>query len=458
MIRYYVTDTFITPLGLAFSLAMGILVLLLPRRYVIIAVCAQMCYMTLGNRFVVGGLTFYMLRILFLFACARLLLREEFHSLKMGPIDKTFLVFLFSSILTYTLLWGSYDAFKHKLGFVYNAMFFFVFRFWLRDREDVVRVIKGLAVLIVPLALLFLLEKHTGNDPFQVFGTIPMDEVRSGAIRCQGPFAHPILAGSFGATIFPLFMGLYAQGKSKRAAAMVGMACSLILVGCAGSSGPAFAGLAGAAAFFAWKIRRHMRQIRWIAAGGLCFLALIMKAPVWFLMARVRVFGGSTGWHRAHLIDMAYQHLSNWWLLGSTSYDTWDPSYLCNWDITNQYIAHGVEGGLITMSLFILIIVFCFRSIGRALRNTENGPENVQIMLWALGASLFAHAVNFLSISYFDQNVINWYLLLALISTSTGLYVTGPARTSLGWASVTGLRSRAHAAVRAPAANRIAGS
>jgi hypothetical protein len=40
----------------------------------------------------------------------------------------------------------------------------------------------------------------------------------------------------------------------------------------------------------------------------------------------------------------------------------------------------------------------------------------VKYFAWALGAALFAHAVTFISVSYFDQNVIIFYLLLASIS------------------------------------------
>lgn len=37
-------------------------------------------------------------------------------------------------------------------------------------------------------------------------------------------------------------------------------------------------------------------------------------------------------------------------------------------------------------------------------------------MIWSLGVSLFIHAVSFLSVSYFDQMIVFWYLLLAMIS------------------------------------------
>jgi len=38
------------------------------------------------------------------------------------------------------------------------------------------------------------------------------------------------------------------------------------------------------------------------------------------------------------------------------------------------------------------------------------------MIIWALGASLLAHVVSYVSVSYFDQNFVNWYLLLAMVA------------------------------------------
>jgi hypothetical protein len=52
----YIIDgtTFINPIGLAFTLLMGILVLALPRRYALLPVIILTCYMTIGMRVMVA--------------------------------------------------------------------------------------------------------------------------------------------------------------------------------------------------------------------------------------------------------------------------------------------------------------------------------------------------------------------------------------------------------------------
>jgi hypothetical protein len=162
-----------------------------------------------------------------------------------------------------------------------------------------------------------------------------------------------------------------------------------------------------------------MREIRWAIALGLAALHLVMKAPVWFILARIDIFSGSTGYHRAYLIDRALANFSDWWLIGTKSTAAWADVDQGLFDVTSQYIVYAADGGLITILLFIGIIVFAFRAVGRCVRAKEKTETRTTLVCaWALGAALFAHVMNFLSVSYFDQNIVNWYLLLAMISTA----------------------------------------
>jgi hypothetical protein len=44
-------------------------------------------------------------------------------------------------------------------------------------------------------------------------------------------------------------------------------------------------------------------------------------------------------------------------------------------------------------------------------------------LIWALGVSLFTHVVAFFDVFYFDQMILFWYLLLAMVSSATNLSV-----------------------------------
>ena len=42
--------------------------------------------------------------------------------------------------------------------------------------------------------------------------------------------------------------------------------------------------------------------------------------------------------------------------------------------------------------------------------------KKIAILLWCLGGALMTHAVSYFAVAYFDQNVLFWYLLLAMMS------------------------------------------
>ncbi len=423
--------TFINGIGLGFTLLMCLLMLVLPRRYAVVPVIILTCYMTMGERVMVAGANFTMIRIVTFAGWVRIIGRGEVSLLKTNPIDKAVIAWTISSIVIYTLLWQTGQAFINRLGFAYDAFgLYFLFRFLIRDLGDIRRMVRMLAVLIVPLAAAMLAEKLTGRNAFAVFGGVmEFTRLREGSLRCQGPFAHPILAGTFGATLLPLFVGMWLQRRQDRWLAAVAILSSLVITVTSASSGPLLALIAGVAAFAMWFRRHWLRAVRWGILAILIFLHLVMKAPVWFLIAKADVVGGSTGWHRAALIDAAVKHFGDWWLLGIKDTGVWSPQLA---DVTNEYIWQGVQGGLLTLLLFILIIVLCFRGIGRAMRAMrKTRPRADLLCIWSLGAALFSHCVNYISISYFDQNFVNWYLLLSMISTATGTYVFSLPRSAV---------------------------
>jgi len=168
-----------------------------------------------------------------------------------------------------------------------------------------------------------------------------------------------------------------------------------------------------------WRLHNNMRAVRWVIVFFLAGLQLVMQAPVWFVFARVSIFSGSTGWHRSNLIDQTISHFSDWWLIGTKdtlSWGVWDG------DITNHFILQGVRGGLITLVFFSATVILAFSLTGRALRVARLDSRRSRLFLWAIGATIFSHFVSFLNVSYFDQNIVNWYFSLAMVAAAAGVY------------------------------------
>jgi hypothetical protein len=442
----YATDntTYINGLGLGFAALMGLLMLVLPRRYAMLPVLAMVCYMTMGQRVIILGLNFTMIRLLLLCGFVRVFARGEVVGGKLEPIDRAMIWWVLASIVTYTLLWRSTEAFVNRLGLAYDALgLYLLFRVLVRDVDDMRRVVVQFAWLVIPLAVSMLVEKSIGRNPFSALGGVPPETiVREGVLRCQGPFAHPILAGAFGSALLPLFLSLWSQRGVSGLLVLCAIVSSGVIVWTAGSSGPLMAAALGMIGWWLFTLRRQMRAVRWTLGLTILALHLAMAVPVWFLLARVGVFGGSTGYHRAILIDHAVHRFSEWWLVGTQSTGHWG-YYM--FDITNQYVLVGVQGGLISLVLFVTIIVRCFAAVGRAVHEWGDAHRQAQKLAWGLGVSLLVHAVNYISVPYFDQNIVNWYLLLAMICTAgriPGLALDQPATQKEKAGPDSGRRSR----------------
>ena len=413
-------------IGIAFLIGMILLMWMLPRRQAILPLFLTTCYMPLGQMFVVADLNLQFFRILLLASWLRVLLRGEFHQVRWGKIDRlfgwwllvTFVLGLFTQPTSFA------DRFISRSGEVFNAAgTYFLIRFLVRSSDEVTQVVRAMAFLIVPLAVSMLVEKTTGRNVFSFLGGVPEITLeRDGYLRCQGAFRHPILAGTYGATLFPLFAGLWWMDRRNRRIAGIGIAASIIITFAATSSGALLALLTACGGFALWRWRAKMRLFRWGIVGTFAGLALVMNAPVWYVFSRVSEIVGGTGWYRSYLIDQALSHFGEWCLVGSKYTAHWAPGGETpagnpdNTDIINHYVSEGLEGGLLKLILFVAIIVQCYRVLGRVIGRSRSLTLAKRKWAWAMGVCLTAHCVSFLSVVYFDQIIVMWFWILAAVA------------------------------------------
>ncbi|MEJ5358030.1 MAG: hypothetical protein WHT06_05095 [Desulfobacterales bacterium] len=449
--------TTINGLGLAVTLLFGVATLLLPRKHAPIPMLAIGVTVTLGQIWYVAGLHFSIMRIMVLFGMVRLVFRGELRGLKLHQIDKVLIFWVASNVFFYTLREGTTQAFINRLGFAYNALgLYFFFRFLIRDEADILRMLKVLAMITLPIAAMMLIEKSTGRNLYSYFGGVEeYTWVREGRLRCQGPFRHAILAGTFGAVMMPVFVGMWLSGRSRVSAALAAAAATAVAF-LSASGGPVLSFVAAWIGLAAWKIRQNMRAVRWLVFAAAACLHLAMKAPVWYLIGRASGIVGGTGWHRSELINQFVTRWDEWWLMGTSETAHWMPYTLRLYnkaDITNQFIAQGVDGGLLTMMLFIVLVAYAFGRVGKALKvkATASARPVDALWVWGLGVSLFTHVISFFGVSYFDQMIIYWFALLAMIAAlptlctdkkeNDSLLKTRPTRNAVvrrGWQNHTG--------------------
>lgn len=404
---------------LAFAALNVALVFACPRRWVLLPFLLGVSYTTMGQVVEVGPFSFTIVRILVLAGVVRVLLRGEMIAGGMRRLDWWLIVWGACAVVTSVFHNRPLGALIGALGLVYTWLgIYFMLRIFIRDIDDIYFVGRLLVFLLIPVASVMVAEKITGRNLFSLVGGGSGEVViRHGEIRAAGPFAHPILAGTAGAATLPLFLLYWWRDRRMM---MLGCAAAGAMILASTSSGPI---LTAAAVFWAmslWLIRSKVRLMFWGGIVMLFVLDIIMNDPVYYLLARIDLTGSSTGWHRAALIHAAVTHLNEWWLYGTDYTRHWMPSGV-PWsadhtDITNHYIKMGVYGGLPLMLVFMSVVGAGFAEVRRALLAFRDEEFQQQFLVWTLGSLLFAHAVTFLSVTYFDQTIAFFLFNLAAIA------------------------------------------
>lgn len=416
-----VSGSFFNPVVALVVIVAAVLICILPRKKVIVPFLLTSLLIPSDQILVIAGLHFPLLRILIFFGMVRIFVIKgpgqwNVFSGGVNTIDKLIISLYLTTALAEVLLFQNSQAFIFQLGLLYSAFgAYFLLRCLIRDQEDVVRAIRVLALIVVVLGGVMAFEHLTnGWNPYALLGGaragyFAADLSRDGHVRSTATFGTPILAGTFGAVLLPVFVGLWMSDRRQRSAALLGILGATAMTAASHSSTPAFAYVVGIVGLCLWPIRGMMRIVRWGIVVTLVSLQMVMKAPVYHLITRIHISGDS--YHRYALIDECVRHFWDWWLIGTKSNATWGWDM---WDTANQYVATAINGGLLSLILLIAIIVYSYKYLGRARRAA---PDKQQaLFFWALSSALFAVTLSFLGISLWDQSVVGWYILLAFIS------------------------------------------
>jgi len=407
-------------IGAVITLTLCLGVLTLRRTLAAFCIVSAALFLTEGQGLSLGGLNLTSIRLVLGVAFGRIVLRKEWDSIRLNKVDSAFVAYVVVGLLAHTLRTWSWGPFVYQLGFAYNALLgYFVMRSLINSIDDVESLMGVLQWALIILSLTFVSEAIFGRNVFSTFGGVPeMSELRKGHFRCQGAFRSPITAGTCGAILMPLYF-VRSWLHNFNVKWSFGLIAATTMTITSRSSGPAIAYLSGIFGLYMWRFRGRLKIF---LIGGLlclCLLHMAMKAPVWYLLARVSDLIGGGGWHRAELIDQAIRHFGSWWLLGTNDTEDWMPTQLTagGADITNEFISAGVRGGALTMCLLILTIWRAFSWIGSARKMVAGCSGDKEKILWAAGVCLFGNVVNFFSVSYFDQIWVFWYMELALASS-----------------------------------------
>ena len=398
----------ITTPTILITIALVILIFVLPRRYLLAPFVVAACFVPAEQHAYVFGLHFYVVRILVVAGIVRIFMWSEARRIPWNRFDKLLLAWAVYESCAYVLLHGDFQAVIFRSGQLLEILgMYWIARQNLRTWDDLRTVVKLFALSALIIVPFVAVEWSTGNNPFVVLGRVGTP-IREGAYRCQASFPHAIIGGAFWACLAPFFIGVAVKSHGKTLC-WAAVAAVVFLVMASHSSTPV-GGLLVALFFMAiYRYRQYGRYMTIGFFGTLMALHVVMKSPVWSLLARVTIISGSTGYHRYILIDGAVRHFWEWALLGTLSTANWG-YYL--FDVTNEYILEGVRGGFPTLVLFVALLVIAIRTTARF--SLKNIPDDQKWLSWGICTSVLTHCVMFLGVGYFGQILMLLYLTFAM--------------------------------------------
>lgn len=414
------SETVLHPAVLVATLLGLALFFLLPRKYVVVPVLVTLFLIPAGQQLYIAGVHLFALRILILgaFVRARYSMAFRQNSAYAGgwtTIDTAFTYYVVISAAATMAQYPDVGALVNQIGYLWDFLLgYLLLRSLIRNEEDTFLVIKCFAGLMVVLAGAMVYEQLKMVNVFGLLGGVTaVPEVRDGKIRSQAVFQHSLTAGTFAATAIPLFFLLWKKGKAKLVA-IAGVVAATVMTVTTQTSTSLLTYAAGILGVCLWPLRKKMKMVRTGLVVALVGLHLVMKAPVWFLIARIDLTGSSSSYHRAELIDQFINHFGSWWLIGTKDAATWGWDM---WDAQNMYVSVGEAGGLAALVFYILVISRTFARLGDARKRART--KNQEWLMWFLGAALFANVVAFFGVNYFDQSRMAWFALISMICACT---------------------------------------
>ncbi len=396
------------PETLAITLVIALLALALPRKYFILPFVLTACIVPTDQRLVIGGLDFTVMRILVLVGVSRLFMRGEVRNIKWNTFDKLVVTWCVCGAIIYVIQYLDSRALINRCGVLFDVVgLYWIFRQQLKSWDDIRMTMIFFGSCAFFMAFMVGIEWTSGKNPFAVLGTV-VTKVRAGRFRCQASFPHAIMLGVFWASVVPIFIGLARMGAHKTFFWCATGAATFVVAGTA-SSTPLSTWLFCLVFLPVFAYRQYGKIMVYGLIFMLTILHFIMEAPVWHLIARANSIGGSTGWHRYHLIDNAISHFGDWCLIGvkSTAYWGWGLE-----DVTNHYILEGVRGGFLTLILFVSVLTIAVKTVGRY--SLRPMPRKWQWFIWSICVSILGHCLSFIGVAYFGQIMMLFYLTLAI--------------------------------------------
>lgn len=307
-------------------------------------------------------------------------------------------------------------------------------RLILTSKEDLLKFIKGVAIIGVPLSLMGLYECTTGKSPIRFltpyygmgFSTrvlsvaermVGSNGKRMGIFRASGTFGIHISFGLFFAAIGPMFMGFWKYPKEKKVT--VAVISGLLLVGLftSASSSPLFSIVVSLAMIVLYPFRRFWPVLAVFVFMSLLFVELYSNRHFYHVITRLAL-NEETAYYRIGLFDQTFKGgMTGHWLfgygyvgLGPGTDNSNFPFYYK--DLVNIYLYYLVRYGLFGALPYICLNVTYYRKIYLGGLRAKSPAD--KWLVWCFASAMVGWNVAMMTVGALSQTEILMAMLLGI--------------------------------------------
>ncbi len=350
--------------------------------------------------------------------------RGEFRHVKFGKVDILVIVTWLWIILANMIL---ASEFRHVASMIGRGMdtvlMYLVARVALARIDNLKGLYSGLVITAVCMCIAGVYEAITWSSPYHAFSggdarISGYHQIRYGLLRAQASTMVSIYFGIAMMLVVGMLLALRGYVNNKRFKYFLLFAIVAVLSSM--SSGPwiGLAALLGLYVFYFWP--RFTKP----AIGILVFLMLLLEVASnrhFYNLIDYVALDVNTSWYRTRLIEVGFQQLHEYWLLGAGG--DWphhwggmiDGRHII--DVVNNFLIVALYGGLPALGMFVISHIIAIKDGVAALRKHEFEPYR-KLMF---GLFVIIIALDFASLSvgvYGPALLLSYVVLGACVSAS----------------------------------------
>ncbi len=360
---------------------------------------------------------------------------------KWTKLDKCLVAYFLAQIAAGVIMAESVTMFLiNRAGAIFDMMLpYFAVRYIVRERSQYITLLKGILIVVAPLALFGLYQSFTGDNVFgfmrkyHAWGKFNIAlRARHGFFRANVTFPEEIMFGLFFAMLGGACIGGVRAIKNGKALYWTGLVLMGLGVFSSMSSGPFLMVLMAGTFILGYRWRRYWKPVT-VAVVCMCLVVEVISNRHFYDVLGSFTFNPQTAWYRSQLIEVAFFKggMADHWITGY-GYGV-DPRW-CDLidgrdhtDLVNHYLLVLSQFGLVGLIPFMYMNITAIRCLIQAFRKCKSEAD--RWIVWSLGGTLFGLAGAFVSVSLFQQPLTAYYILLAFAGIMPAIVYTKPTRT-----------------------------